>query len=241
MEMLVVLAILALLILLIGGGVLRARQRGQAVACMSNLRQIGLLVPEYMAENKGYYPWARPSASNETAAGWNWNSYGPSFAGVPEEWRGSLSGGELPYLAGYHEGGLMTREAYDRPGSRNIFDCPVGAKGALPGNKGYSINRNLTRIYSSGAHRYTMGTVRNPAWLILIADNSRGADPDPYEGRRAPPWFMGTNSGYSSWTNTIGFHRHSNKAHLLFADLHVGAKSREEVSLENIKVDTILQ
>lgn len=235
MEMLVVVVILVLLAALISGGVNRSINRAHAATCMSNLRQIGNLVTIYAMDNNGYFPWARPAETAERDQGWNWNSYGAAPIGNREGWNGRTFGGELPYLAGYNEEGGMSVEEYRRPGSRIIFDCPVGAGSALAGEKGYAMNRVVGGIAGRDDYRLTLAGLPNPERVILIVDNSRGEDPDPYPNTQTPPWFSPSMSGYASWTNTIGFHRHSNKAQMLFADLHAGAMSREQVTLDNIR------
>lgn len=55
-ELLVVIAILAILMSLMMAGLARARARATAVACCSNLRQIGVAFQVYTADNGGRLP-----------------------------------------------------------------------------------------------------------------------------------------------------------------------------------------
>src|SRR4051794_18855694 len=55
-ELLVVIAIIAVLIAILLPGLSRARQRAVEVQCMSNLRQLGVLMMNYALEFKGRYP-----------------------------------------------------------------------------------------------------------------------------------------------------------------------------------------
>ncbi|MCC5847580.1 MAG: DUF1559 domain-containing protein [Verrucomicrobia bacterium] len=66
-EMLVVIAIIALLATMISSGVSRAMLTARRAQCMSNMRQIGLGVINYAMENRGRLPPTRHSAGAEEA------------------------------------------------------------------------------------------------------------------------------------------------------------------------------
>jgi prepilin-type N-terminal cleavage/methylation domain-containing protein len=51
-ELLVVIAIIGMLVALLLPSLSRAREQAKTVACLSNLRQIGLVMETYAAENK---------------------------------------------------------------------------------------------------------------------------------------------------------------------------------------------
>jgi prepilin-type N-terminal cleavage/methylation domain-containing protein/prepilin-type processing-associated H-X9-DG protein len=55
-ELLVVIGIIALLIAILLPALARAREAGNCVKCLSNLRQIGLGTLQYCNANKGFYP-----------------------------------------------------------------------------------------------------------------------------------------------------------------------------------------
>jgi prepilin-type N-terminal cleavage/methylation domain-containing protein/prepilin-type processing-associated H-X9-DG protein len=56
-ELLVVIGIIALLISVLLPALNRAREQANLVACSSNLRNIGQMIQEYIAENNGYMPY----------------------------------------------------------------------------------------------------------------------------------------------------------------------------------------
>jgi prepilin-type N-terminal cleavage/methylation domain-containing protein/prepilin-type processing-associated H-X9-DG protein len=80
-ELLVVIAIIALLISILLPALNRAREQANLVQCSSNLRQIGTLLNEYAAENKGYFPYgeatARPDGRQNIPGQGAWNGSDP--------------------------------------------------------------------------------------------------------------------------------------------------------------------
>ena len=69
-ELLVVIGIIALLISILIPVLGRARDQANRVACMSNIRQIGIAFRFYAADNKDWCPWAAPLSRPDLYADW---------------------------------------------------------------------------------------------------------------------------------------------------------------------------
>src|SRR6476646_5638693 len=70
-ELLVVVGIIAVLIAILMPALGRAREQGNRIKCLSNMRQIGMAFQSYMNENKLHFP--DPAAANHADAWVCWN------------------------------------------------------------------------------------------------------------------------------------------------------------------------
>ncbi|MFH1613582.1 MAG: prepilin-type N-terminal cleavage/methylation domain-containing protein [Planctomycetota bacterium] len=112
-ELLVVIAIIALLLSILVPTLNRVREQTRRVVCASNLKQIGLLLEYYCADNEGYYP------PNYYSGGYMYKA-DPRY---PEQ-QGLI--GLFPYL---FKGGSLSelKHRSDLP-RMNIFWCPSGTR-----------------------------------------------------------------------------------------------------------------
>ncbi len=149
-EMLVVIAIIALLASLIVPTTSRALQSAKATKCLSNLRQIGQAMQIYLIENKEIYPF--------------WK------VGVTPTWYHQLSSGDY---------GLMEFTGpgfnYDP-----ILYCPLSGKNGTGGwpahNADYGINLSVTNHENSPTRMFE---VENPSGTVLFAETGNHAQPKP--------------------------------------------------------------
>src|SRR5207237_1032788 len=80
-ELLIVIAIIAVLIGLLLPAMARARSSAQTTQCLSNLRQLAVAAAGYVAENRGSYPpaqWPDYTASPAIIACWDFTKIGSS-------------------------------------------------------------------------------------------------------------------------------------------------------------------
>lgn len=70
-ELLVVVAIITILIAILMPALRRVREQSKAVACQSNLRQLGVMTYMYVQENNSYFPSHRKNSGNSWYYGQN--------------------------------------------------------------------------------------------------------------------------------------------------------------------------
>lgn len=107
-ELLVVLAVIALLAALLLPVFAAARGKARETACLSNMRQAGLAFSMYTQDNDGFYPYAVDPADRDTPQ--IWNSYPAFQAQIPV----------LPWLHEALQPYVRSPELFHCPGDRGI-------------------------------------------------------------------------------------------------------------------------
>jgi prepilin-type N-terminal cleavage/methylation domain-containing protein/prepilin-type processing-associated H-X9-DG protein len=193
-ELLVVIAIIAILASMLLPALNKAREKGKAIKCKSNLKQIGMGVVNYADDNNGwFYP----------------NSGAPYVADTP--WHFSI----IPYIGPkrWPRYGIGTGIAGARaPG---IWACPSATqvnKDSLQNcYPDYSKNYYIGCDWTDTTYKIVKLTgVRKPSEVIYAADSTDATNPEKY------------NTMNLTW-NTLSL-RHNAMPNMVWFDLHVESR-----------------
>ncbi len=165
-ELLVVIGIIALLISILLPSLSRAREQGNAVKCLSNLRQLGAGMIMYTQNNKGFFPFgSRYPADLVFHEDWIWYQDAP-VAGVGAAPGRPVADPKQSAIAPY-VGGFIPE----------LFRCPSddveGHVVAAPSGKyRYSYSMNA---YFEGRAKVKITQVRNAPDKIILAEEDENS------------------------------------------------------------------
>ena len=208
-ELLVVIAVIAILCALLLPAVQRAKQSAQAARCVSNLRQLGLAGQMYWDDHNGLAFRYRNAATNGGVVYWfGWLENGAEGSRRFDRRLGALH----PYL---QAGGVETCPALNYA----MADFKLKATGAA---YGYGYNLHLGPWGS--APLVNAGNLRNPAALVFLAD---AAQVNTFQPPATPQNPMLEEFYYVSTNEPTAHFRHVNRAEVVFCDGHVGAEKMD--------------
>jgi len=197
-ELLVVVAIIAILAALGIPLIKSTIEKGNSTKCVNNLRQIGLAIVQYTADNDGYLPY----------------SYSPTVPGGQDSFSGYNAA--LPQLlnVGVYSKAFPTANDYNKPTARHPFNCPS----CKIASRTYTANEGVMGA-TFAIDRYPqrkLNALSDVSKLVLIADDNAGDSPTS----AGADYFNETD-----YLPKIGV-RHNGKANILFADFHIEAISK---------------
>jgi prepilin-type N-terminal cleavage/methylation domain-containing protein/prepilin-type processing-associated H-X9-DG protein len=201
MELLVVVAIIAILASLLMPALTRGKQNAQRINCLSNLRQMAIAAQIYVDDQSGSYPVAYYEEVRQ----------GVKYSVA---WDLTTALSSTPSVAP----GLLWQGA----GSEKIQQCPSfrgKANWLVDPHTGYNYN---TSYLGHGENESVpepakAADVKKPSGTIIFGDGEYGAGANKF--MRAPWPSLGDQSFRGRWAGTQGY-RHTRKTNALFCDGH---------------------
>lgn len=198
-ELLVVLSILALLGALAVPAIQAALERADRTVCLSNLRQIGQAMNEFVAD-RGHYPAAElpvRDATGQVVERRRWyHALAPYLGAGPRAWSSGQGRAEIDPATGQALGFVLPSEDdREQDAFPEVFRCPrcrqweIGRNGSYGYNHQYlgdardGIAADGTRV--SRHYPISDASIVDRTRTILVAD-SQGTGEGPYRPGRSP-------------------------------------------------------
>ena len=232
-ELLIVIAIIAILAALLLPAVSAAKQKAYLIGCSSNLRQIGSYTAFYLDDFNGYYPYAGSLSLS-----------GSVLRPIPEMYAAELKMSPKIFvcpgdrnlkavsngndLTGFYWMNFLCAPTLDAFWGSTTSDygkrlCSYGitewiiAKGAeAPGAPYYGYNKAAT-----------VSNMISPSTLAMVGDSRVYSIAD---WRRISPQFVLSTAIFVNWRWAYGGPRHGKPQNLLFGDGHVQSVTETYVS-----------
>jgi len=214
-ELLVVIAIIAILAAILFPVFAQARERARAAACVSNLKQIGLALQQYLNDSDGGFPMfipGQPNAADTTIVA---GSANPSTPAEKYLFRLSASGqtGSWAAKPGAHYISWMD-SMYPYTKSLQVFDCPSIASENRPHGPQSEYGEYADGTYTS-TDRFPSYGLNGILEGVNRSVNSGGNVNDgkwwkPYNevdfvGGSSTKIFAVHNSGHGSWHSMVTY------------------------------------
>jgi len=220
-ELLVVISIIGLLMSILLPLLSRARGQANSMACMSNLRQIGLAVYLYVGDYDGYLP---PAYKPDSLTHW----WGQKLADGIDHTKGFV----WPYL----QSELREKSIYECPAQRYgsyILQAKPPSEPDDPkwitstyGYNGYYLSPEKT-AWPNISHRpwQKVTTVKGPDKVIAFADtmldwDDAGGSPVLSNIALLDPPYLYKGTGWEKNLHPTTCFRHSDRANVVFVDGH---------------------
>lgn len=207
-ELLIVIAIIAILASMLLPALNKARDKAKAIACVNNLRQLGMGVNSYTGDNNGYLPVQQYASSGYYSTCWK-NMLAPYVGVSAQVLQAAGYGGKF---AGMDKGAFQCRAAIAVP------DPNYHHSG------GYGWNPNIGLFF--GDQQYKINNLKALSDTIAVADSVEILN-TPSDVSRCSR--LASPSSVSSNNLLAVGNRHNNGANVLWLDMHTANVSRAKL------------
>ena len=199
-ELLVVVAIIAILAALLLPALAQAKTKAKNIQCLSNLRQMEIAAHVYVEDNAGYYPIAYWGDETGNIYCWDLN--------VIYDDKGNAT--VQPGILWESQGNIQIQQCPSYNGSANWADNPYTGYNYNTSYIGHGQAETIEQPSKASA-------VNHPAKTVIFGDGQYSGGADKF--MRAPFPNPGDADFYGRFAGTQGF-RHRNRSNASFCDGH---------------------
>ena len=206
-ELLIVIAIIAILAGMLLPALNKAREKARAISCVSNFASLGKAMQMYVLDNQDYITPFRNSLTYVTGKTKTWHSASPETGLISDYLQASTGGQIVGYdiFGGKQYKGKFVCPSYVTPSGWETWSPP----------RCYSIglNSHITEVFSGGCLP-KIGRLKNASRKAHALESWK----EVYINRYAPVNHSGERAEF----------RHSAATNVVYADGHVDARKRQE-------------